>query len=796
MSRPSSAPFRNKADNTEAGELAALSRIADGSYTSSGELRILKWVVLRETYLDKLHGVVSARCKRANAASRKGVTEWQRSEKERAKIFNLLEDLLTVLRRVTVEIVEAVEKWRGPGSKKPFMWGTSNYLVKAAGDVEFLSKLSGLEEHLGVAIADNPFFWHVRLDGRPAFLSPRRKGDGREETSGGGVLGRRSYGRLNASIASKSLGVSPERVEMAAAVFYRELQLTNCGKVRRTMDTSNSSMRDGGTDADNTSSDRCRPHRSNSGATLHRGDRHHTRPRGSRMNQSSLRRQSTRSTNAVQEEHENNAYTEEDCYQDYYYQNPGDAEEHAKSSELNCPGTNAMEPLLPSHEKDAEVPSEEGRVAAIVVQCSPNGTSQEEDTLATRIRETLADRPESEAPEAKTPDEEEPDLCAGASKAPADANGATVGTAFQEMQRTCIRRGSPFAAIHSICDGLLTDLQANGLGVKPNAEEDVTEDEWLVLPSNEYRREAGGADGAMTSWEMETANKDKSQEDACGASLLQQLAIRRKQGFEILADFRGKIKRSHLNHQHSDDNHDDNDDVDVYGNSSVRSNHDQISEERKVKAFVGWAQRTKARQKYRGAKAARHRRRRILKEAVSIWASLLAKDLHRCLGDAFCGQFGLSDRFYMRATFDALRVHARGAHIAARHRPTVQASSDRLEIIGRVRVRQAWQRWAKTTTETTDKEHVQADATQEGDSMVQWLTIEEENSKSLSSRDAVDGTPGVTMGITDGGNIVSTDRGEDGMTEASTQGTTVLQNLGAKLDPLKSFHRLISKSQV
>ncbi|CAN0507449.1 unnamed protein product, partial [Scytosiphon promiscuus] len=113
----------------------------------------MKWVVLRETYLTKLHGVNNA--------------------KRRPKLFGLLTELLSLLRRITVEIVEAVERWRGAGrSDIPFIWGSSNYLVKVAGDTAFLSRLPGLEQHLGVAIYENPFLCHVRLDGRPACLPP------------------------------------------------------------------------------------------------------------------------------------------------------------------------------------------------------------------------------------------------------------------------------------------------------------------------------------------------------------------------------------------------------------------------------------------------------------------------------------------------------------------------------------------------------------------------------------------------------------------------------------------------
>ncbi|CAN0568896.1 unnamed protein product, partial [Ectocarpus sp. 12 AP-2014] len=148
----------------------------------------MKWVVLRETYLTKLHGV-----------------------RRSPKLFALLTELLTVLRRITVEIVEAVERWRRGDKERPFIWGSSNYLVKAAGDIDFLSRLPGLEEHLGVLVSNNPFLSHVGLDGRSAVLdhSSIRSRSGKFPLS-----------------ASGSLGVSAERVAAASAVLYREVRRT------------------------------------------------------------------------------------------------------------------------------------------------------------------------------------------------------------------------------------------------------------------------------------------------------------------------------------------------------------------------------------------------------------------------------------------------------------------------------------------------------------------------------------------------------------------------------------------
>lgn len=73
--RPASAPSRRRCQDKVTHGLVALSRMAGESYSSPAELRIMKWVVLRETYLNKLRGVVAASGKRAKSAARKGRTD-------------------------------------------------------------------------------------------------------------------------------------------------------------------------------------------------------------------------------------------------------------------------------------------------------------------------------------------------------------------------------------------------------------------------------------------------------------------------------------------------------------------------------------------------------------------------------------------------------------------------------------------------------------------------------------------------------------------------------------------------
>lgn len=189
----------------------------DDSGASAGELRIMKWVVLREACLEKLHEVTESSCRQSrHRGGGKPGGGHRPGAKERRRLTRLLLELVTVLRRITVETVEAIEGWRGAGSERPFLWGGSNYLVKAARDVHFLARVPALEEDLGVHIAGNPLLCHVGLDGRPA-SRPSKAGRG-------GQTARKPRAEALRRIASDSLGVSPQRTEAAVAVLRRELR--------------------------------------------------------------------------------------------------------------------------------------------------------------------------------------------------------------------------------------------------------------------------------------------------------------------------------------------------------------------------------------------------------------------------------------------------------------------------------------------------------------------------------------------------------------------------------------------
>ena len=115
----------------------------------STELEVLKSILLREGYLERLH----------HLARRKG---------DETALRNEVIDTLDLVRLSTVETIEAIGKWRRTLVKPyPFVWNGVNYLLKIPSDLDFLSKFAEIETWLGFAFKRNPFVVPVSLDDRP-----------------------------------------------------------------------------------------------------------------------------------------------------------------------------------------------------------------------------------------------------------------------------------------------------------------------------------------------------------------------------------------------------------------------------------------------------------------------------------------------------------------------------------------------------------------------------------------------------------------------------------------------------
>lgn len=638
------------------GVLAALSRMADGSFNSPEELRIMKWVVLRETYLTKLQGIVSAGRKRAIAASRdrRGLDALNNA-KGRPKLFGLLTELLTVLRRITVEIVEAIQRWRRGDSKKPFIWGSSNYLLKASKDVAFLARLPGLEQHLGVAISHNPFLCHVRLDGRPAILPLDKTTDGTQ----GRAVGPGSGGNLLNT--KESLGVTVERVEAAAAVLYREVLRARGGRhLSHSNESAQVRQSDGRT---TTESGPIVPPHAESGS-LH-----------APMLESSVQLNTGGETYTLPPDDESLEYQDAVGYREDQVL---EETQHANHCD---------EPWRASQDSTRRL-TEPGSISHTDAEGGPYDC--EETWLATPF-DPANEAAAHAADDVVTPEWESNQYPSAAVEQPTAASQN-----FEVQDETSDRsahKESPFMAVFDMCNGIVTNLQ--GLGLANKNVEGTYESPTLGTvcvqqespPAIICRWEEEGDDAPTTTQPQSNVDIKVGEEEPLlrGAAYDSQT---RNFSAERTADsnMRRRTPRS------NGDQEEEEESFGVFGKLTQKT-----SKETMATYFLAWAGRAEARLRYREAKAARHHRCKLLQRAMSVWEAYRAGILGGRLAEAFAGRFGLASRFFVRFAFDALRAHAKGSRVATRNRLAMGAFCARLETAGRSKLLQAWQRWWRAT---------------------------------------------------------------------------------------------------
>lgn len=111
------------------------------------ELEALKSIILREGYLKRLETTVN---------------DWLSSGGE---VPDDVGGLLDLIRMATVEVVEALVKWRlSTGGSAPFLWNGINYLLKIPSDLDTLDLLSSLGRWVGFSLERNPFVLALPLD--------------------------------------------------------------------------------------------------------------------------------------------------------------------------------------------------------------------------------------------------------------------------------------------------------------------------------------------------------------------------------------------------------------------------------------------------------------------------------------------------------------------------------------------------------------------------------------------------------------------------------------------------------
>eukprot|EP00943_MAST-04B_sp_MAST-4B-sp1_P008431 g8431.t1 len=116
----------------------------------SSELEVLKSILLREGYLERLH----------HLARRRG---------DQTALRGDVIDVLDLIRISTVETIEAISKWKRTLVKPyPFVWNGVNYLLKIPSDLNFLCRFPEIETWLGFTLMRNPFIINICLDKRPS----------------------------------------------------------------------------------------------------------------------------------------------------------------------------------------------------------------------------------------------------------------------------------------------------------------------------------------------------------------------------------------------------------------------------------------------------------------------------------------------------------------------------------------------------------------------------------------------------------------------------------------------------
>ena len=102
------------------------------------ELEVLKCILNRESYLNRLWKLV------------RGINK---------KFKPDVADLIDFVRAATMELVDAIVKWREVKNDHDaaFLWNGVNYLLKIASDIDYLDEYKAVRKWMGFSIIRNPF---------------------------------------------------------------------------------------------------------------------------------------------------------------------------------------------------------------------------------------------------------------------------------------------------------------------------------------------------------------------------------------------------------------------------------------------------------------------------------------------------------------------------------------------------------------------------------------------------------------------------------------------------------------
>ncbi|CAM9845082.1 unnamed protein product, partial [Hapterophycus canaliculatus] len=264
------------------------------------------------------------------------------------------------------------------------------------------------------------------------------------------------------------------------------------------------------------------------------------------------------------------------------------------------------------------------------------------------------------------------------------------------------RRGSPFNLIFNMCDGMLTDLKGLGTGDRMGSIDDGTHEFQPSRPDGQADTRDEDTFDAPTAADLGGERNQEEKDAFCRGGAKPAFQTSRQKAPENDVDGRGtgeppppilrgatyaSLTRKIVAVSNEGWPKAKKDPSSGDGSDTARSNRALAG------SFSAWAERTEGRLRHRDAKAEKHFRVGRLRHAMSAWEAHQATFLGSRMAEAFAGSFGLSSRFFVRFTFDALRAHAKGARVAARNRAVIGTFVSRMERFGMAKLRQAWRRW-------------------------------------------------------------------------------------------------------
>lgn len=142
----SSSRIKDKAGNT-GGITFSFEKPTDED-AAKAERDVLRSILLRESYLERLRNVVRTIAK---------------------KFKPEVADVLDLIRSASLDVVETIEAWRKlkDDPNATFIWNGIHYLLKMPSDLDYLSEYVAVQKWMGFPLTRNPFCIPYAMDLNP-----------------------------------------------------------------------------------------------------------------------------------------------------------------------------------------------------------------------------------------------------------------------------------------------------------------------------------------------------------------------------------------------------------------------------------------------------------------------------------------------------------------------------------------------------------------------------------------------------------------------------------------------------